>query len=560
VLVLPPDAAPRKYGLLDFQKSKDEFGYDEYVLIPPDIKSGTVIEVGYESSSGVSGFLPPLEHEFPLQFVVPCESLSITYAYPDWWDIDFRNTGAGVDKAIVQNWDENSHKRIVKCVKKDIPAIANEPFSPFIKEMSEFLHFRITKFEMMGYSPDLAQTWMEVAERANEALTGNSKNKPNKPYDKKKKKNASDDVAEYAGKLVSVDDPPSTKVNKIVRHVQEEFDFGWKSKNAKYDKVIKDKEGSTYDLIGLVREFLECAGIPSEVVLVSSAQNGFFDEYFVSFDQLNYIGLRADINGVYRLVFPQYKSIPIMYVPEHIQGQRALIVTGDSLGFFWEVPFYDDQENFVSEKYLLQINDNGSINVIESKTMRGEYAQFGREFFKYLKSEEKKEVVEEFLTYHDGDVELISHAIENLENTSEPLVIKTEYLIDNLVTITPEEAIFKTGGLFSPISLKKSRMESSERLNPIVVRVNQHYDKEITINFPANWKIKNILENGRASNDFGELSVDYEVGESALTIHQKLLLRRGRVPKENSQEFLAITSENSDRAVPAVIFALSKTP
>lgn len=542
VFVHAPDGTTRKFGLKDMEEVKDFRGYKNYVIILPEVVRGSVVELGYEYGFGVSYFLPPMAHDFPLQFYVPCENLKITYAYPDWWKLGFKQIEKGVSPEYSTDWDEGNHKRFVKCVRKDIPAIIEEPYSPYFKEVAEYLQFMVTDFEMRGFSQEAPQTWLELAEKFQERFL-------------KKSKKSAKKIEDYAKKLTNTIENPQEKLELIVSHIRDEFDLGYKSKEGNYSKVIKNKEGNLFDLVGLTRELLNYSGIPAEIILASSAKEGFFDDYYVSFKQLGTLAVRTLIGDTYRVILPQEKHVPITFTPEYVQGEQALIVTGDSAGFFWEVPFDDDQTHSVIEEYEVSISEDGVVTVKETKIMQGYVSHYFRKLLENYKDDEKKDAVEQLLTYSDGQLNLTDYSINNLDNYDQPLIVNYQYTIDNLVTITPEDIIFNTGGLFSPISERKGRLESSEIVNSIVLRTKREHEKRIRITFPENWEIVTELNNVNTQNKFGSITADYEINQNVFTAHQNLQLKRVAAPKEGISEFLTLAGNNSALNLPMILFS-----
>jgi hypothetical protein len=138
------------------------------------------------------------------------------------------------------------------------------------------------------------------------------------------------------------------------------------------------------------------------------------------------------------------------------------------------------------------------------------------------------------------------------------LQIKLEYTIDNLVTVTPEEVIFQTGGLFSPSSTGGERkVDTSERRNPIRIYNDEQTNKNITVQYPASWQLSSTLADIQRSNDFGSVEGKYENSPGKLSIRQTRLLKQSSAPKEKFPELLELISRQSKLSIPTIIFKVN---
>lgn len=254
------------------------------------------------------------------------------------------------------------------------------------------------------------------------------------------------------------------------------------------------------------------------------------------------------------------------HVPEYFSEQTAMVIPDllhveyydyPEFAEFWDTPPGISEDNIITENYQIQIDEDGLMIVQEEKRMNGAVAYLYREMLVKKDKEELEEMMENILTYTDGDVNLKSHEIKNLEDYKKPLSITLEYEIDNLVMVTPEEVIFQTGGLFSPASIKKYKIDTDKRMNPIKIYFDQTYYKNIDITFPDNWTMQSQFEDINLENHFGSVDGKYSIEGNQFSVKQSRILKKSDEPKEKIMELLEISGKKSQIYISSIIFNVS---
>ncbi|MBK7499428.1 MAG: hypothetical protein IPI19_10040 [Ignavibacteriales bacterium] len=210
--------------------------------------------------------------------------------------------------------------------------------------------------------------------------------------------------------------------------------------------------------------------------------------------------------------------------------------------------------NNLEENYNITIGQDGILNVKEVKTANG---SFGYELREYLENRSEKEIekdIREILTYTEGNIDVLNYEIVNKDNYKEPLIIKIEYTINNLVTITPEEILFQTGGLLSPSSKYKKRLDPKDRVNPIVIYFDQKFSKNIIINYPQDWTLLKEIQDINFNNEFGIIEGKYSYQTGLISIDQSSYMCKNKQPKEKIEDLLKISGSISELQVPVIVF------
>lgn len=547
IRITSPDGISKRFGQEDLQVEEDENGYKTYKFVYPNVVKGTIVEVAYEDEFKIHptiGYLF-LDHGVLLQRYIPCEHLKFTFAYPDWWQVKTKRIGDKRDVPYTRNHLIENKKCTIVYEKTDVPAFLPEPYCPFRKEAAVYLELMITDFAMGSGSYKHVASWQELAKRFQK-------------YALKKSGKRSKSMEKIVRGIVENMKFPYDRLDAIIDYIYENIEVG-DNQDANHSKILDKKEGDSYDITSLAQAMLKEAGLTAEYLLVHSAYDGYFDREYLASNQLSIPALRVPIDSVDYVIFPYYKDLPIAHTPEYFQCEMALVVTEDpSSSYFWQLPPGNKADNAVDENYTLTIDDQGTIIVTENRVFRGAEAYSMRKAFEDLKESELDDAIKEMLTYTTGDLEIDFYDIRNQDKYKEPLEIEIKYSIDNLVIVTPEEIIFQTGGLLSPISNKQVKLEKEGRLNPIKIAYDERHDKYVTINFPDNWEISTILNDHQQENKFGQLIRTFESSPGQLRMHQRLDLNKILAPKVDIGLLVEIAGRSSELNLPTIIFKVNE--
>ncbi len=540
-----PDGTVRTFLLSDLETTAGTYG-DRFTLVYPDVEKGTLVERGWEYSFG-GGPWTPLDYYEPLQYVWPCERLSYTFLYPEWWTIEVKNIGPHNTLSYAHERLAEGKKKILKYEATDVSAYAGEPFSPAFKEVSKYLQFRIANLQMSLGRLENPDNWADFVKNIRKGML--------KKMSKRSKKveSLTDDITARCA-------TPYQKLDTIVSHVQQNIKLAPEEDHDGHpDKTLTKMNGNTVDIISLTRAMLAHAGISSDILLVHSADDGHFDRNYVDFAQFSTLALGVTLaeEGAEKryTVFPYLEYLPVNHTPEPFQGQEALIVS-DALQYFCQTPPGNAANNVSSERYDLAIGPDGLINVRESRTLRGSNAYWIRAAMRDLDEGDTRDFIDSSLTYTDGDVALDSFTVVNLESYRDPLEVELYYTIDNLVTVTPEEVVFQTGGLFSPISGWTYKLDTEKRRNPIKINFDQTYAKEIAISYPEGWTIAGDLPGVELSNEFGSIKAEYAPERGGLRATQEASLIQQLQPKEKIGDLAELIGGRSKLNIPAIVFTV----
>ena len=542
-----PGDSTREYGLADLREEKTSYGRGEYRFIFPDVRHGSIIETGYSIDFTVGGGVisPPLEHSIPLQHAIPAEKVLFTYACPEWWTYQIKWNGETGQPLVVEGSDPETRKTVLKVRRTDVPAIKTEKYAPYFKDVADYLQFQVTDLIMGGSKYTAPKSWQEFGSNI-------------RKHGLKKLDNLTSLVQRQTQNVVDWSESPQTKIRRILQFARDSIEIDYRNRDGNPDKVLKDRKANIYDLTALVSAMLAEGGFPNDYLLVHSADEGFCDTNYISMTQFNSPAVGYRLDGEYCAIFPYIEGLPPGVTPPWLLGEPALVLDKGEIRLV-HLPDTNQIPCKTSELYDLTINEDGLLNVKEERHLGGVKAFLMRRKLSGLTQREMEEAVKDMLTYTSGNVDLTSFEINELDDPYQPLEMKYEYTIDNLITITPHEALFQTAGLFSPLSGTKLIDDPTERVHGLVIRYGEEFNKKVLIRYPDSWALATPLKNIQAVNDFGMMSGQYELSAGLVSVDQKVQLNRISKPRSAYAEFLEIAGGRSNLHIPTLVFTIDQT-
>jgi hypothetical protein len=537
-----PDGIVKMYGIRDLIQEKNSSGNIQYKFIYPGVKKGTIIEEGYEKVYNLPAFnWAPLEHDIDLQFPMPCEKFSFNYAFPTGFNLKIKKISP-VDTSNYQYVnDDKNNARILTYSNTNIPEYPVEPFSPYYKETARYLQFNIADGEMLNVSFRSMKDWNEIASHYEDYMT----DKGSFFYSR---------IAHLTEELTKNCKSNLEKLDSIVTYVQKNIDVDFSKTSESYGQMLKDKKGDAFTMTGIVYSMLKKAGISSDYILIHSAEQGYFDRNYISYNQFMYPAVKLTLDEKSYIVFPYIKNLPIDIIPDFFQDETALVISEEFKSLITHLISDKSSYNSLDDNYDITIDENGKLTVDELKTIKGYPAYELRRDLPELNEENKDKIIKALLTYQGSEINVENFEILNREEYKEPLKLKFRYTIDNLVSVTPDDILFQTGGLLAPASLKIIQLSTEKRKNPIKIYNYENNSKTISIKFPKTWKVQSEFKDVNIENCFGMLSSRTEVQDGLLKITKINNLKKSFQPKDKIKELCEIIGSNSNSTVPTIIF------
>ncbi len=541
ILVRDPDGSLRQYGLKDMIHGKNSFDMTVIKFAVPNVTKGTVIEYAYELGTS-NYYMIPLEYVQELQHPMPTQYLKFEFRYPDWWELSFKKIGESRPIDFRTENDPTKHKKSIIYERHDIPPIPDEPYSPYFKELAEYLEFQVSKFEMKGVSYNSPESWGEIVKDLFE-----------EKIKKREKKNV-ESIEEFTKKLIDSCSTNEGKIATIVSFVKDSIKLDYDSYDKKFADVLKNRKGWAWNTIGLANKMMQCAGLVSYVILAHDGEEGYFDRDYVSLSQFTAPALAVFADKQTYVIFPLMENLPYDLIPEHFQGQPALMIRENPIDYFIAVPYNKDAGFTLDADVHAIINEDGVITVNETHSLKGMYAWTSRTAYKDLKYDELYNAFEEGFNTVGVHFELDTVYLNNLKNYNEPLQISLTYKIDNLVSVLPDEAIFNATDLLSPHALGRIDFETENRINPVKILNHMKNNYNIEIIYPEGWGIASTLDSVSYTNAFGDVSNNISLEPGKILIKQIHELNACLEPPEKIAELADLIGAVSKLRIEPIVF------
>lgn len=542
--VTSPAGDQQTFAMADLVREADARGVT-FKTAYPNVVTGSVVEESYRlRRSWDRSFQPPLYHDVPLQYGVPAEHLTFRYVYPSSWALAVKQTAPNVMPVFDLDRESVPHTTILTARRDHVPAFADEPFSPFFKEVAPYLEFAVTAIHTGDVLPiyQAPVSWETFAQ-------------PLGRYVFKRRGGATSAVARQARTLSDPAAPDSVRLAAVVAWVQANIERVDDGGAEDLPGALRTHRANDMLITGLTQALLEESSFDADFVLLHAASEGYFDPRFIDVRQFTAPAVLVRLAGAERVVFPYVPGLPVTYLPERYQGSEAMRLTAEGFAGFVRLPTSDAEQGTTDEGIDVRLDAEGGVQVVETATLRGA-ATFGmRRLLGGLTPDEREARMRDFVTYDAGAVRDLSFDVGGESATDGPVEVTIRYAIDDLLTVTPEEVLFQTGGLLSPASLSAVEAAPGARRNPIRIYHAATTTRTITVHYPEAWTLATDLEDAGDATGFGQASVTYARTPGLVTATQTIRLRAARADAAQYGALDRLTGRGSRLNVPTLVFS-----
>ncbi|CAM2005365.1 hypothetical protein [Acanthopleuribacter pedis] len=519
LFVRQPDGQTKTFTADDFQAKVHADGSTTYKFAYPGLIQGTVIDEQIEVFRANPFKNPPLYHDVPLQFAIPCKRVIFSYAYPDWWKIKVKEVAENQRLDFKVQHNSAGNKRILRYEQTDVPAVIEEPMSPWFKEKALYAELMVTELKVGDTFYKAPRHWEAMG---NDLRAGVHRNRAT----------FSSRVARVALKVTKGLDDPAAKLDAIVTYVQEQVDpTGGDVGN--FAKILAEKRGNPFMNTALTMEMLRHVGINSEFLMIHSAADGHFDTNFISSGQFTFPALRVKLERKLYFVLPYIQGMPIDHLPQPLQGQHALIADQSGRARIVKIPEGNLAENGEQESLDLVLREDGVVEVAERKVLRGSRAVSARAELGDLSEEERETRLRDWITFNDGAPTQVEVKVVDLADHKKPLQIKLTYQIDNALVVTPEEVLFRPSGLFRALRELSVKTDVAERRSDVVVPYDLMMEKTVSLTYPEHWRLVEPPQAVSLSNQFGEVKAAVDAAPGSFSMARRISLNKTRQDKRS---------------------------
>ncbi len=297
---------------------------------------------------------------------------------------------------------------------------------------------------------------------------------------------------------------------------------GWIPQDAR--DVLATKIGDCKDMASLGKSLLDCAGIPSCLVLVNTGIRHFAGQACVGPD-FNHCILCYTINGADRFLDCTDNNLPMTTLPRQDQGAMALIVrpgTTDPV-----ILPVDRPESRIRQRTVVStLTDNGTLAESVQTIRTGVYAGEFRDDFRFVSPEKRNALLHQSLARTYPDLSLDTFIVSGLNSVGDTLRYRYTCTARNTVSKSGSTAIFP---LHLPDIIEPNQYPAEEKRMFPIDMCQAWYDIsscELTgqLSFPASWRPISLPDNVSVDSPYGSYRLEFRQKGNAIMYKRTALM------------------------------------
>lgn len=317
---------------------------------------------------------------------------------------------------------------------------------------------------------------------------------------------------EALAKIVTASDTPEQKVRKIygfvtelenrsyipTRVAQEERALSIKP-NKSAEDVLQQRSGDHDDLNRLFAAMVQAAGIPASIMWVPDRTETFFDEHYLSTNQLDAEIAIVELGGKEVYLDPGTKFCPFGMLNWRSAGNRGLRQSDTKDAQFGEAPLSNYNDAMIQRVAKIKLTDEGKYEGTVTVGFTGLEALERRRSGGHTDDEGRKKALED-------EVKAWLPAGSEIALTKKPKWDDTE---------SPVAAEFKVSGPLATSAGKrwqlpphlfevneKPKLPSAQRVNPVYLYYPYREIDEVHITLPPNMEAESLPPDDNVKLDF----------------------------------------------------------
>lgn len=414
----------------------------------PNVKEGSVLEYSYVISSEFILNFP----NWKFQHTIPVRHSEYWAIIPEFCTFQKYMQGYLIGEYELKN--TNSSDFVSKAhhwTMKDVPAFKEEPYMTNEEDYVSKINFAISHLTFPGQPVvDIMGSWEKLCsvlledENFGKAVTGNG-------FLKK----------EVEALTAGLSDPKA-KANAIYNYVKNNIEWtGTTDYSAEsLRKILEVKKGTSGDINILLASMLEKAGIPVDMVLLSTRSHGFVRQEFPMSKQFNYVIVRAKLDNAFVLIDATEKYLPMDMLPERCLNGEGLLVSKINRGWI-NLDTKGKSKTVVDTDFSLDASGALKGKILftrlgyDANASRKEYFKEGEEnFFKNFKSSKIWEI-NSSLYQNARDIEKPAIQIHDVEIPSHASVSGSQIYLNPFLGEELIENPFKSESRVYPVDYGK---------------------------------------------------------------------------------------------------------
>ncbi|MEO6327902.1 MAG: DUF3857 domain-containing protein [Ginsengibacter sp.] len=508
-----------------YEDSRIKYHSFNYKLYPFTVEY--IIETEFDGSLAIPDWSPR-----PNEFYA-VESSSIQITVPEKIDLRYKsfNLPTPVKKSTAEG------KNIYTAELKNLPAIINEPYQPYLHQISPKIFFAPNDFKYGGWQGNMS-SWQSFGKFQNSLNAGRDILPQN--------------IKQEVHRIVDGVTDVKKKIALLYKYMQDNTRYisiqlgigGFQPFEASY--VAEKKYGDCKALSNYMYSLLKEAGIRSCYTIAGAGgdrEDKFTLPDFAN-DYFNHVILAVPLQKDTMWLECTSQTLPAGYLSYFTQNRYVLVVDENG-GALVKTPRYGCKENVQARKINASLDEEGNVK-IQSNTIYTAMEQDKLEQrINHLSKEKMLEYLKKNIDLPNYDVLKFSY---QQEKTSLPLVNEEMELSANNYASVSGKRIF-----ISPDLLNKSNLKLlPDTARKFDIALDDEYTNidTVIITIPANYKAESVPREEAIITKFGIYNVTIKVLENKIFYYRKLEKYNGDFPAKDFAELVNFTDQvyKSDRS------------
>lgn len=485
----------------------------------PGVEVGSVIEYKYTL---VSEYISSLEPWFfqsnaftvlSRMDVFLASGFSYNYLKDDWdnYDISYFSERVFHDRKKVMRHSWQAF---------NIPAIRKEPYMKAESDYYAKILFQLVAFKNQYVQYTYAKTWDDIAESYD--------------HPHKNRKSESGDHRDFMTLYLKNEKSDFEKAKKIYNYIKDNIKTVSKDASLDLEDIFLKKEGRVYDKNMLLLNLLLNEGLSAHPFLISTRDNGIFNDNWPNISQLDKTIVLLEIDNKKYFLDTANKFCPFGYLTPDLDvdkgvkmmDEKAVIMEINATKFdaFWNI------------NTNAHINDDGSIDAESILEYSGYLAIAKRGRVDNIEDPDGMQdhlisILEDFNVKTDID----TFYYENQDSISKPLILTIKYTLKDAAEIT-DNLMYLTPPFIS--GRNKNPYVRETRNFPVDYSYTYSTKETLTLNFPQGYTMnEKPTESKRRMKRFNyskiflldenylECRRNFEIGRKEFTTNEYPLLK-----------------------------------
>ncbi len=468
----------------------------------PDVREGSVIELEYREQL--------LPGSFRFQEDIPVKRAELNVELSDI--IEFRQTQTGYEQV---NAASNTF-----FYAEDVPAFRPEPFISSVNNYITKFDFDILTITMFGQTEFITTSWDVINRGLMRSPGFGSVMEARTRY-----------IRDIARAIEAGYDDEKARLRAAYDTIRTAM--SWNSRNSIYvsndnlSRVLRDGAGNVADINFILFHLLQRMDISSSVVILSTRANGILNPYFPATNRLNYLIVRAEVDGDTWLLDATERHLPFGLLPSRVLNERGRTVDR-GFGTWVEIDAPGVDREVVT--YNVTLGDDGQVRGDIEYHME-EYAAFNfRNLYHMLSGDEA--FVESYESRKDG-LTVMEFDIEGADSIYMPCRLVIEGSLSGHA-----QAAGSTIILYPLLAerMNESPFRVENREYPVDYTYGREKDVVVNITIPDGYEVEQMPENfsNALRDEVIAASMTFEEGDNGLlTISYSFRINRPRfLPEE----------------------------